>query len=64
MEVEELTGLIRNSSLNLEITGEIKVETTGEETSEEIIPMKVQSVVTFQMTERKKEEEQEKEVVQ
>jgi hypothetical protein len=64
MEVEELTGLIRDSSLNLEMTGEIKVETTGEETSEKIIPMKVQSVVTFQMTERKKEEEQEKEVVQ
>ena len=64
MEVEESTGLIRDSSLNLEMMGEIKVETTGEETSEKIIPMKVQSVVTFQMTERKKEEEQEKEVVQ
>ena len=64
IEVEESTGLIRQSKLNEELTGEMKIETTGEVATEQIIPMKVQNVVTFQMTERKKEADQEKEVVQ
>ena len=64
MEVEESTGLIRDSSLNLEMMGEMKVETTGKEAPERLIPVKIQNVVTFQMTERKKEADQEKEVVE
>ncbi len=64
IEVIESTGLIRESKLNLELTGEMKVETIGKETPERLIPVKIQNVVTFQMTERKKEEDQEKEVVQ
>jgi hypothetical protein len=64
IEVIESTGLIRESKLNLELTGEMKVETTGKETPERLIPVKIQNIVTFQMTERKKEEDQEKAVVQ
>ena len=64
IEVIESTGLIRESKLNLELTGEMRVETAGKETPERLIPVKIQNVVTFQMTERKKEEDQEKEVVQ
>ena len=64
MEVEESTGLIRDSSLNLEMTGEMKVETTGKETPERLILVKIQNVATFQMTERKKEADQEKEAVE
>lgn len=64
MEVEESTGLIRDSSLNQELIGEMKVETIGEVTTEKLIPMKIQDVVTFQMTEREKEADQGKEVVQ
>lgn len=55
MEVEESTGLIRDSSLNLEMIGELRVETESDETTVKLIPMKIQNVVTFQMTERKKE---------
>jgi len=43
--------------------GELKIETESDETTERIIPMKTKGVLTFQMTERKKEE-QEEEVVQ
>ena len=64
MEEVESTGLIRDSSLNLEMMGELRVETESDETAVKLIPMKIQNVATFQMTERKKEEEQEKEVVQ
>ena len=64
MEVEESTGLIRDSSLNLEMIGELRVETESDETTVKLIPMKIQNVVTFQMTERKKEADQEKEVVE
>ncbi|MBA7686394.1 hypothetical protein ES703_94841 [subsurface metagenome] len=64
MEVEESTGLIRDSSLNLEMIGELRVETESDETTVKLIPIKIQNVVTFQMTERKKEADQEKEVVE
>lgn len=64
MEVEESTGLIRDSSLNLEMIGELRVETESDETTVKLIPTKIQNVVTFQMTERKKEADQEKEVVE
>lgn len=62
MEVEESTGLIRECKLNQELTGETRIVTMGKETTERIIPMKTKGVLTFQMTERK--EEKEEEVVQ
>ena len=55
MEVEESTGLIRDSKLNLEMMGELRVETESDETTVKLMPMKIQNVVTFQMTERKEE---------
>lgn len=64
MEVDESTGLIRECKLNQELTGETKIVTKGKETTENIIPMKTKGVLTFQMTERKEETEQEEEVVQ
>lgn len=53
IEVQEETGLIRESKLSQQLTGEMKVETAGEDTTEQLIPMKVQNVITFQMVVRK-----------
>jgi len=52
-EAQEKTGLIRESKLSQQLTGEMKVETAGEETTEQLIPMKVQNIITFQMVVRK-----------
>ena len=53
IEIEELTGRLIRSKTNQEISGQIKVEVTGQQSQEMPIPVKIDGIVTCEMTERK-----------
>jgi len=52
IEVEESTGRLIRSRINQEISGQIKVEVPGQQSQQPPIPVKIDGVVTCEMTER------------
>ncbi|MDH4238657.1 MAG: DUF6263 family protein [Phycisphaerae bacterium] len=53
IEVEESTGRLISSKTNQEISGQIKVEVAGQQSQQPPIPVKIDSIVTCEMTKRK-----------
>jgi hypothetical protein len=52
IEVEESTGRLIRSRINQDISGQIKVEVPGQQTQQPPIPVKINSIVTCEMTKR------------
>jgi len=52
IEIEESTGRLMRSKTNQEASGQIKVEVAGQQSQGQTIPVKIDSVVTCEMTER------------
>jgi WD40 repeat protein len=52
LEIEESTGRLISSKTNQDASGQIKVEVTGQQSQVTQIPVKIDSVVTCEMTER------------
>jgi hypothetical protein len=52
IEIEESTGRLIRSKTNQEASGHIKVEVAGQQSQGQTIPMKIDGVVTCEMTER------------
>ncbi len=52
IELEESTGRIIRSRINQDISGQIKVEVPGQQTQQQPIPVRINSVVTCEMTKR------------
>lgn len=52
IEIEESTGRLIRSRINQEASGQIKVEVAGQQSQGPPIPVKIDSVVTCEMTER------------
>ncbi|MHC4544251.1 MAG: DUF6263 family protein [Planctomycetota bacterium] len=52
IEIEESTGRLIRSKTNQEASGQIKVEVAGQQSQQPPIPVKIDSVVTCEMTER------------
>lgn len=55
IEIEESTGRLIRSKTNQEVSGQIKVKVAGQQSQETSVPVKIDSVVTYEMTERKEE---------
>jgi len=53
IEIEESTGRLIRSKTNQEISGQIKVKVAGQQSQEMPIPVKIDGIVTCEMTERK-----------
>jgi hypothetical protein len=53
IEIEESTGRLIHSKINQEISGQIKVKVAGQQSQEMPIPVKIDGIVTCEMTERK-----------
>jgi len=53
IEIEESTGRLIRSKTNQEASGQIKVEVAGQKSQGQTIPVKIDGVVTCEMTERK-----------
>jgi len=53
IEIEESTGRLIRSKTNQEASGQIKVELAGQKSQGQTIPVKIDGVVTCEMTERK-----------
>lgn len=52
IELEESTGILIRSRINQDISGQIKVEVPGQQSQGQPIPVKIDSVVTCEMTKR------------
>jgi hypothetical protein len=52
IELEESTGILIRSRINQDISGQIKVEVPGQQTQQPPIPVRINSVVTCEMTKR------------
>ncbi len=52
IELEESTGRIITSRINQDISGQIKVEIPGQQTQQTPIPVRINSIVTCEMTKR------------
>ncbi|MHC4110005.1 MAG: DUF6263 family protein [Planctomycetota bacterium] len=52
IEIEESTGRLIRSKTNQEVSGQIKVELAGQQSQEQTIPVKIDGVITCEMTER------------
>lgn len=53
IEIEESTGRLISSKTNQEMSGQIKVEVAGQQSQQPPIPMKIDGIVTCEMTRRK-----------
>lgn len=53
IEIEESTGRLIRSKTNQEASGQIKVELAGQQSQQPPIPVKIDGVAIFEMTERK-----------
>jgi hypothetical protein len=53
IEIEESTGRLIRSKTNQDISGQIKVKVEGQQSQEMHIPVKIDGIVTCEMTERK-----------
>jgi hypothetical protein len=52
IELEESTGRIISSRINQDISGQIKVEVPGQQTQQPPMPVRINSIVTCEMTKR------------